>query len=60
MEMIYKMNIIYNFMYALCMFCILLLSIHGLLTLVEDQNKQCQVSFTQGKQVNVFIGEWKK
>lgn len=54
------MNIIYNFMYALGMFCVLLLAIHGLINLVENESKQCQVSFTQGKQVNVFIGEWKK
>lgn len=54
------MNIIYNFIYALGMFCVLLLAIHGLLTLIEDQNKQCQVSITQDKQVNVFIGEWKR
>lgn len=55
-----KMNIIYNFMYALGMFCVLILAIHGFINLVENESKQCQVSFTHDKQVNVFIGEWKK
>lgn len=32
------MNTIYNFMYALGMFCVLILAIHGFINLVENQN----------------------
>jgi hypothetical protein len=53
------MNFIANCLFIFGMFCVLILAISGFVHLVNDDVKQCQVTFKHNDRVIVHIGEWK-